>query len=115
VNHRFNWGGPVVAKCSVCAQRLEICHSETGCRMPTQSRMGSRRFCGAEINIFDTGQPHRCRANGHSRAYVGGHGARNARPMCGRKLPGWRGLPARLFVAYWNVSVAVLGRHGGIV
>jgi hypothetical protein len=32
-----------------------------------------------------------------------------------KKLSGWRGLPARLFVAYWNVSVAVLGRHGGTV
>jgi len=28
---------------------------------------------------------------------------------------GWRGLPARLFVAYWSVSVAVLGMHGGRV
>src|SRR5258706_14874640 len=38
---------------------------------------------------------------------------RNARPMCGRKkLSGWRGLPAQLFVVYWNV---VLGRHGGTV
>src|SRR5947209_16210222 len=32
-----------------------------------------------------------------------------------KKLSGWRGLPARLFVAYWNVSVALLGRHGGTV
>jgi hypothetical protein len=33
--------------------------------------------------------------------------------MCGRKKPsGWRGLPAGLFVVYWNV---VLGRHGGTV
>ncbi len=36
-------------------------------------------------------------------------------PCAVEKLSGWRGLPARLFVAYWNVSVAVLGRHGGTV
>ena len=30
-----------------------------------------------------------------------------------KKISGWRNLPARLFAAYWNVSVALLGRHGG--
>jgi hypothetical protein len=29
-----------------------------------------------------------------------------------KKLSGWRGLPARLLVVYWNV---MLGRHGGTV
>jgi hypothetical protein len=85
-----------------------------GCR--TNSRMGSRCFCGAEIDVVGIGQPHRCSANGHSRAYIGRHGARNAGPICRRqKIAGWRGLPARLFVAYWNVSVAVLGRHRGTI
>jgi hypothetical protein len=55
----------------------------TGCRF--NSRMDSRCFCGAEIDIAGAGQPHLCRAHGHSRAYVGRHGARNACPMCGRK------------------------------
>jgi hypothetical protein len=32
-----------------------------------------------------------------------------------KKLSGWRGLPARLIVAYLNIPVAVLGRHGGTV
>jgi hypothetical protein len=55
----------------------------TGSRF--NSRMGSRCFCSAEIDIAGAGQPHLCRAHGHSRAYVGCHGARNACPMCGRK------------------------------
>jgi hypothetical protein len=53
-----------------------------------------------EIDIAGTGQPHLVRAHGYSRAHVGRHGARNPCPMCGtKKLSGWRGLPARLFVA----------------
>ena len=32
-----------------------------------------------------------------------------------KKLSGWRGLPAQLIVAYLNIPVAVLGRHGGTV
>jgi hypothetical protein len=53
-----------------------------------------------EIDIAGTGQPHPVRAHGHSRAYV--WTPRSAQPMPhvrSKKLSGWRGLPARLFVA----------------
>ena len=80
------------------------------------SRMDSRCFCGAEIDIAGTGQPHLCRAHGHSaRLCWTPLRAQRMPHVRSKKFSGWRGLPARLFVAYWNVSVAVLGRHGGTV
>jgi hypothetical protein len=59
----------------------------TGCRF--NSRMDSRCFSGAEIDIVGAGQPHHlCRAHGHSRAYVGCHGACNACPCAVEKIIG---------------------------